>query len=753
MIKKTWKLIKSFFKTFPKKVAQWLQTEEKLNDEPRPRPQTEADKALLMTSRNEVDGLLEVFEGTIPDDLHGVFYVVYPVGSVNSNGLPFPGQVNGKYNKEYGSPIMNGDGMMISVSFNGTQSPAIKSRLMKTPCYFADYNSRQGTGQNMPFGFSNFGITRMSLFLGERNELNTAAIPVKFGNSNPFLLSTYDVGRPFITDPLSMKLQTPVGQNTDWVPGTPPIVPWAFQMIQTTAHPSFDPNTEEVFTVNYSMSSKGKAYVSNPGTVFHLQNNPGVFKDKLTSLCREMADETDSNKVKDRLQDFFDNLDHYITGSEAKSAGSTPQKETNVWLMRWKGQQQIEKWSLTDQSGNALQISECMHQTALTRDFIVLTDCAFKFSLDLLVNNPFPEEPFIDSFIRKHLAGTMHPFTDCYIVKRAALSAGGGSATAFKLQAPIPVETIHYSCDYENTDGKITLYGIHNTAACVAEWIRTYDESQLTGEAISNEMISLFALGSMDLNRIGKWVIDVNSLQIDNGNSKQYYDKGKTDQSDIGPNTWTLGLYTFRDIISATKTVAQIKYLWYVANGLDSRMLTSFIYSLYQDYENRIVPVAEILSLTKQDLPQTLVRLSCETMTPVEHYQFDKNTFIRSLHFIPRPTPSTGAAYETDGHIFCTVQAGMPQAEPLKYRSEYWVFDAAKISAGPVCKFKFDDIQFCFTLHSAWLESALPFNLSYDVDVRQDYDAVIGKLIDKPIIESYFKNYVYPDWYAQKNKQ
>ncbi len=746
MFKKIWNAIISFFK----KIIDWIIKEIKLNDRLKPRLQSPEDRILLMTNRNEVSGQLDIFEGTIPNDLHGVFYSVYPAGSVNSRGLPFPEQINGTYNKEYGTPIMNGDGMIISVRFNGTQAPVFTSSLMKTPCYFADLHSRQGTNEYGFFGFENFGITRMSLFMGSRNLLNTAAIPVKFSDSNPFLLATYDVGRPFIMDPASLKLKTPVGGHDDWVIGTPPEVPWAFQLVQTTAHPSFDPDTEEVFTVNYSQMSDGKAYVCNPKTIYYLRKDPEKFKEKLAALCRGMVKEMNNEAVKERLKDFFDNLDYYVGDSKIKTEGHKATVEPSVWLMRWKGKQQIEKWVLTDQSGNRLLISECMHQTALTRDFIVLTDCAFKFSYDLLVNNPFPDDPFIDGFLRKHLAGTMQPYTDCYIVKRSSLAAGGGAATAFKLKAPIPVETIHYSCDYENPEGKITLYGIHNTAACVAEWIRSYDLSKLTGEPVSNSMISLFALGSMDINRIGKWVIDVNALQIDETNSKQYYDTGKTDEPDIGPNTWTLGLYTFRDMISPTKTVAQIKCLWYVANGLDSRMLTEFIYNLYTDYKNRIVPVEQILRLTSQDLPQTLVRLNCQTMQPDDHYQFQKNVFIRSLHFIPRPQPSAGIAYELDGHIFCTMQAGMPQAAPTAYRSEYWVFDAARIAEGPVCKFKFDGIQFCFTLHSAWLEQALPFNLDYDVDVQKDYNAVIDRLIDGGVMKDFFNNYVYKDWYAQK---
>jgi carotenoid cleavage dioxygenase-like enzyme len=745
------KSIGSFFKGIFQKLEEWLGKKEEINEELKHRVQTDADKAFLMTNRNEVDAELEIFEGTMPNSLQGVFYVVYPVGSVNSNGLPFPEILGNKYDKEFGTPIMNGDGMMLSIRFNDDKNPVIKSRLMKTPCYFADVNSKKGTDHHELFGFSNFGITRMNLLLGSRNQLNTAAIPVKFGNSNPFLLSTYDVGRPFITDPVSLTLQTPVGKHTDWVAGTPTIVPWPFQLVQTTAHPAFDPNTEEVFTVNYTRTSQGKTFVCNPSTVTHLQNNPEKFKSLLSDLCTELGSEQDSGKVKDRLNHFFNNLDQHINGTEATSDTTTTEKQDDVWLIRWKGGQQIEKWKLTDQNGNGLDIAECMHQTALTKDYIVLTDCAFKFSIDLLVNNPFPNDPFIDSFLRKHLAGVMLPYTECYIVKRGELQAGGGSAIAYKLQQPIPLETIHYSCNYENPDGKITLFGIHNTAACVAEWIRSYDISKLTGQPINTEMISLFALGSMDVNRIGKWVLDVNTLAIDESQSKQYVDTGNTNATDMGPNTWTLGLYTFRDMISPTKTVNQIKYIWYVANGLDSRMLTQFIYDLYEDYPNRVVPADEIVALTKQDLPQTLVRLNCDDMTPGDHYQFEKNCYIRSLHFIPNKQPTAGVAYELDGHIFCTIQAGIPQMQPTSYRSEYWVFDAANVGKGPVCKFKYDGLQFCFTLHSAWLEEAKPFNFNYDVDIKEDYNQVIDKLEQDLGAKNFFENYVYPQWFQQKN--
>jgi carotenoid cleavage dioxygenase-like enzyme len=757
---------------------------------PKPRPQTSDDKALMFTTRTETDGKLQVFDGILPADLHGIFYVVYPVGSVNSGGLPFPETINGSYNSEYASPLMNGDGMILSISFDGSQAPAIKSRLIKPPCFFADYNTRDASpasskkgGTDLSnFKFLNFGISRMSMFLGARNLLNTAVIPVRFNDSDPFLLSTYDVGRPFIMDPLKLTLQSPLGASTDWMPATPSFLNWPFPVVQTTAHPSFDPATQELFSVNYCKASTAKEYLITQRTAHYLTTDKELFKGKLKLFCEKMLGETDAGKIADSLMSFFENLDFHMTGQVQKEM-STASADTSVWLMKWKGEEIIEKWTLTDQQGNALQIQECMHQTALTKDYIVLTQTAFKFSLDLLINNPFPNEPCIDWLIRQCLASAMLPYTDCYIVNRSDLKTGAGKVTAYKLQMPsisalssalpipstdtthpIPVETIHYSCDYQNPDGIITLYAIHNSSSCVAEWIRPYDTAQISGQPVDNNLMGMFALGSMDVNRIGKWVIDFKTLTVDNANSKQYYSPGKIPaknisiannrNADIGANTWTLGLYTFRDIISPFKPVDKIKYIWYIANGMDPDYLTEFIYEMYKNCADRILPVDDVMAYTKAGIPQTLIRLNCDAMQPDDYFQFAYGTYVRSTQFIPRPLATAGVEYELDGYLFCTMQVPI---DPVNYRSEYWVFDATKISSGPVCKLFFNGIQFCFTLHSAWMESAKAYTFNYDVDVRTDYNAEItGIFSSNPTMKAsmlaFFEKYVYADWYQNKKE-
>ena len=202
--------------------------------------------------------------------------------------------------------------------------PTFKSRLMKTPCYYADEASKYGTKHHDLIGFKNFGISRMSLLLGARNEANTAVIPVQFDYmTNPGLLVTYDVGRPFVMDPVSLELLTPVGHNREWMNAQPAQVPWPFGVVQTTAHPMFDPNTSEFFTVNYVRESNEPHAVLKDKSVHHARHNATKFEEKLEELADKLHLHSDIAHVREKVTHFFHNLDDYIAGKRSKENTTT----------------------------------------------------------------------------------------------------------------------------------------------------------------------------------------------------------------------------------------------------------------------------------------------------------------------------------------------------------------------------------------------------------------------------------------------
>ncbi|MBU1821645.1 MAG: carotenoid oxygenase family protein, partial [Bacteroidetes bacterium] len=271
------------------------------------------DTPLLETTAKEVDGALNVYEGEFPQDMLGTVYIVYQIGSVNSDGLPYPEHLpDGSFNHEYGSAIMSGDGMVMKLDL--TSTPTIRTRIMKTPCYYADWHTREETKESHEdFGglrFRNFGIARMSLVLGSRNPLNTAVTPARFGSDTPVLIAAYDIGRPYVLDPVTLELKTVIGKNTEWMTGTPARVPWPFELFESTAHPCYDPRTKELFSVNYSRMEK--AVIIAERTIHHLKHNHDIFKEKLLGIMEKHEKSANLVAARGRVVQFFSNLDEEL---------------------------------------------------------------------------------------------------------------------------------------------------------------------------------------------------------------------------------------------------------------------------------------------------------------------------------------------------------------------------------------------------------------------------------------------------------
>ena len=101
------------------------------------------------------------------------------------------------------------------------------------------------------------GISRLSMFLGGVNYANTAVIPVNFKNdSGVSVLATYDTGRPLKLDPLSLEMITPIGYNKEWDSSFPRFLQAPLLMIESTAHPSWDPVEQVLYNVNFTKSTE-----------------------------------------------------------------------------------------------------------------------------------------------------------------------------------------------------------------------------------------------------------------------------------------------------------------------------------------------------------------------------------------------------------------------------------------------------------------------------------------------------------------
>ncbi len=719
-------------------------------------------------SRNEIDIELETIEGELPNDMIGVVYINSSVGTVNSDGIPFPtNRPDGTHNKELGSPLLGGDSMIYKLDFNQTQKDINKikltSRLLKTPCYYADEATRyylDKENKKNPlfdsYGFRNFGLTRMSFTLGVRNELCTTVTPFQFKNDkHPRILANYDAGRPYEFDTDTLKIKTPIGANSEWSTSTPPFLNYPFGVVQSTAHPFFDSRTQELISVN--MVKSLKTITSQIKLLELLRRNPKEVEEKLENYIiklekkykksKRFHSKTEQKKFfAKKINNFFYKIDKYIVLNSfywrkfnqridtfVKNNIKTPfQVQESVHLMSWNGNGKWKKWELIDTTTKKpLVIKQCLHQISATKNYIVLVDAGFKLTLDIVFSNPFPHNIKINNFLRDNFTAPMLSMTEVYIVKRSDMRESNKQITVKKLPISLPYETIHFTTDYDNPNDEITLYAAHNATACLAEWIRFYDTNEFTKEPVNKNVIGIPPTGILDISRIGKYKIDGKTGTIIE--QKVVTEKGNIDSEDnIGAHTWGIALFTYPNMVDAKKLIPKIKNIYWQAFGLDEQLLTEFIFNMYKEYPQREISIEDIRNYTQKGIPFVISRMNTETMKFEDHYQFEKGVSYRAMQFVPKENKNTDNQQDTLGYIICVVTVPQTtenkESEAIKrcnYQTQLWIFDAQNLNKGAICKLAHPEWIANTTLHSAWIDEAVSTESNYYIDVKKDYQPLI----------------------------
>ncbi|BCL33952.1 carotenoid oxygenase family protein [Nostoc sp. MS1] len=659
-------------------------------------------EAAMTASREELTNLpLNVVDGHIPTDLAGHMFIIAPVGTVASGGLPNP----------HGTHIFNSDGMIYRLDWQDGQV-TVKTKLARTPCHYADqatfkypaYRSHQ---------FRDHGLLRFSPSLGLRDEVDIAFLAFKTSaNSQERLMITYDAGRPYEIDTDSLEVVTPVGGNTEWQPFLPFSYP--FPPVLSTSHPAFDGYTNEVFLVNYGRSLDN--FLESARFIYQLEQLP----DELEQLLNAIAKLLENNplqlplgmffKFSQRLgQQFFDWIEH-------KLGTAMP---NFVYLLQWDGVGKLNRWQLMLPDGSPVRIEQSIHQLTVTQDYVVLMDTSLKVGPEQILNNPVPDSWETERLLRLLLTRSQQPNSPIYIVRRADLKADVD--TVVVRPAVIPLETVHFLTDYENPDGQITLHTAHLCATDIAEWVRKYDVSKFDAPKSAPLWLGgMLANGQMDIGRLGRYQIDGETGQI--RDAKVIYDTRRH---------WGIGFYASQEKLASGLPPKRFDNVYWQSLGFWPELLTEFIYNLYKDYPYRVVPLQELLQREEafHHRPSSLFRVDTTKMEVADFYDAPPGYFMSSPQFIPR---LNGDGSSTDGYIVCTAFG--------ENSNEIWVFQADKLGAGPVCRLSHPQLNFGFTMHTAWLSEIAPRTASYDIPVRQDYDP----LLKQPAIQQLFRDAVYP---------
>ena len=759
-------------------------------------PQNGEKPFLFQGNRKEINDVkLNVIQGTLPTDLYGYVYLMTQCGTVNSGGYPFPKTVNGKRNPEYGSPVLNGNGMVFLFDLSTPGQVKVSSRITRSASYYADDALREGgpAREDKDFKnweFKNMGISRMSMFLGPVNYANTAVVPVNFKNdSGVSILATYDTGRPLKLDPLSLEMVTPIGYNKEWTSSFPRFMQAPFPMLENTAHPTWDPVEKVLYGVNFTKSAdtelsrsffyellrRDKAHlfeeihkIAKDYKEAKKSNNP-IDKEKFIKDIHKLIEEKRSVKIKKRKKKkWWQKILKFLFGWIQKLT----ETEDSVYLIKFDGEGELKRWQLLDEKGKPIKIFQCMHQTSITKDHVVLMDSSFKFAFDLLINNPFPHEPIIDEMIRDLSAKTILPSTQVWIVKKSDLVEGNETAIAYAIKGQpvdglsneplggIPMECVHFTAEYDEPNSQITFYTAHNNSTCLAEWVREYDINYFTNKPYDDSDISNYSVGQLSLSSVGKYVVDTQTQSFVPGASAVLREKGNLPPvselkgeplKNVGPNTWGIGIYGCRDMISPTKTQSKIDNLFFVSFGTQPNLLTKFVYDLYKDQDqNRYLPLKDVKAYTECGIPQSLISIETEGMTIEDHFEFDWGVFPISPQFIPLPSPTPNRTSGKDGYMWIVGKALIEENGNYTYQSQVMIFEAWNISQGPVCTLAADDFNPCTCLHIAWVEVADVLQSGYLVDPITDFNDSIEKSFLDPFeqkkYQKFFETYVYPNF-------
>ncbi|MEG4280602.1 carotenoid oxygenase family protein [Microcoleus sp. MON1_C1] len=685
----------------------------------------------------------------LPSGLQGHVFIISATGSVDSKyrddnkDIVFP-------SRDGFTPFYNGDGMVYRFDFDNLEEGVfLTTRIAKTPCYYAD----AATNKCQPnLRFKNRGIMRMSDELGIRNQLNTGFLPMKFSQEdNERLLITWDIGRPYEIDTKTLEAVTPVGWDRDWRAFNPLLAklplqpPFPFKLVQTSAHPCFDENTGEMFTVNSGRSLS--TFIAQLRPVLYWAF--GLIDSIRNPSPRGFQKAPDQKNFFQKLAAAFKQTIHLLW-SLLQSFNIFA---NFVYVISWDGKEKINKWQVTHPNGCPIAIKQSMHQIGLTEDYVVLMDTAFKFLLEEIL--PAPNEPKYEE-IEKWLSNLIDrpqlPDSTIYIVRRTDLKSDVKKVVA--RQVVIPRETTHFLTDYKNPNDQITLHLAHVCAWDVAEWIREIDFSNSDNNGGLPHMFGM-TVGPLDISRMGCYVLDakdakqikvarsdLTGVYADNQPNK-YCQDTQTNGKEYCKYTWGPALYAYRE----NPPSGHFENIYWSFFGCWEDIFTEEGFQMYQNYKYREIPADEVRQLTKKGIKSNLLRLHIADLDTLEAnenrlqiqdaYEFDTGYFGNSPQFVPR---AGGTGGSTDGYIVCVVYNGTD--EQPDNGNEIWIFDAADLKSGPLCKLWHPQLNFGISVHTTWLSKIGKRTASYNIPVKQDYEYLVKQQPQE--IQEFFNEWVYP---------
>ena len=675
---------------------------------------TDASVDVLWSTETDADGAF-----VLPDGLSGHYFTISAVGDVASGGLP--------RRPTESTTIFNGDGYVIRLDLKDRAAPRLSAKVLGVPSLLAD-EITQAESRYSLLRFRNFGVSRFSPLLGMRNTVNTAFVPIAPDLEGRWkharLLVAIDAGRPWEIDPVTLDPVTPVGRNDEWKGDGSLGLP--FPTVFATAHPIWDPKTNEGFMVNF-----GKGMLEMPDTM-PVMHEVHAAQKEVRSRTRAVLETVGLKRVV-RLRDRIGNRlkSDAATVSTALS-GSGNMLSTFFYLLRWDGLGDLQRWNLVDRAtGVPVKVINSLHQVQVSESHIVVMDTGYQVGLNSLISQPTPNLQLADELLRDAVSRRPDPILRLYIIKRSDLEPGGaatGDPSGMQARVPctvatLPAVSMHFTLDYAERDGKLWLTICHSSGTSIDGWVAQYDFLATDNSRPNPEVMGMLPAAA-GLSRLAHYAID----PLTGGMS--HCDLAMRD-----PFQWETALYGSSQGFTTLDIPDEVEATWWFGFGIWPEVATVAVLDQYADYPLRVTPREHVLSeLRNGGRPSSLFRFDHGHGRILDHWIAegdDRGCVLTAPQWVPRAGAEPDAEGRTAAFIVSVVYTAEErdaQGRCVPKAPQFWVFDAWDLARGPLCKLACPELRVGFAFHTAWLEDVAPWEAAYHVNVHQDYTSRFSPL-------------------------
>ena len=371
-------------------------------------------------------------------------------------------------------------------------------------------------------------------------------------------------------------------------------------------------------------------------------------------------------------------------------------------LIRWSKAGPLEHFQLIDEAGEPVVIEQCIHQIALTKNHVILQDSAFVVEMRQMAYDAaellLPGLP-----VRELFGGTQmraqRPSTVLYLVPRSSLRPrSGGLAEAptpvRAIRVEIPGESVHFLAQYDDDD-ELELIIPHTPTLDVSEWVHE-GETMLDGSHASQDIAGMQIPCALTQGTLAVHTIDPRTGQR------------LASRTLCNDETWGLALETHAPGPQERK----LEVVYFNTSGFAPELVPQRVLKTYNDR------VDAALLPNRTGRPPRLLAFEIAT-GELTSYVCPRGWSMLSPCFVPR----RGGDGPRDGYLVCLAHSGDSVPRPHDTSGEeLWIFDAADIAAGPLCRLGHPELDFAFTVHSTWVPELRPSPRDYQVSIAADLD-------------------------------